>query len=402
MNSSKIASLFLVLTLTFMLYSIKGTNAAVQTITKVDPYQTVAQRGQQFTVNITVVNVQNLFGLDVKLFWNQSILTLLNIDNMLGVQSNPGGVLYSPLSSSNTTKPGEYSLIGYSIGQSTPSFNGTGVMVRLTFNVTGVGSSELALQTTLTDKPPIGGVSQPISHLTQSGYYSPSYKVHVAVSPSQLDFGGSVNVTGYVVSNFGVNVTVQYQLQNETAWRNIGNATTNSHGNYTLMWNPSNIGLYKVKAVTTIQNIIVESTVVNVSVNSPIHITAVSPSEIVLGENVSIAGYVKSHPNINVTVRYQLQNQAGWHTIANTTTNAQGNYTLVWKPPDTGQYQVEAFTTIHSVTVGSGVANVSVTNAFNPWLYIIIGIVVLAVIVIAAALWYRKIKKPKQTTIHPK
>ena len=44
--------------------------AAPETVVKVEPSSSYANVGETFTINITVVDVQNLYGVEVTLYWN--------------------------------------------------------------------------------------------------------------------------------------------------------------------------------------------------------------------------------------------------------------------------------------------------------------------------------------------
>jgi hypothetical protein len=50
------------------------------TIVSIVPAQINVKIGETLTVNITISNVQNLFGLDVTVSWNSSALQILNIN----------------------------------------------------------------------------------------------------------------------------------------------------------------------------------------------------------------------------------------------------------------------------------------------------------------------------------
>jgi hypothetical protein len=142
-----------------------------QTVVKVDPYQSTAEVGQTFTVNITITDVQNLFGLEVTLEWDPSILQLVNTDVQLGVESHPSGVLYEPIYKNKTEGQGKFMLYATSMYRDTSSFNGSGTIVKITFNVTKIGSCNLHLNAKLYNKPPIGEVAASIPHSTQSGVF---------------------------------------------------------------------------------------------------------------------------------------------------------------------------------------------------------------------------------------
>jgi hypothetical protein len=123
------------------------------------------------TVDITITNVQNLYGLDVSLRWNNSVLEVLSATSHLGVESNPEGVLHEVLpdasvyiAEDNASQAlGEYHLVATSVSPA-PSFNGSGTIATLTFKVASVGHSELDLVTELADRPPPEEHSNFIEH----------------------------------------------------------------------------------------------------------------------------------------------------------------------------------------------------------------------------------------------
>ena len=143
------------------------------TTVAVNPQVTNALLGETIKVNITLSNVQNLYGVDVTLLWNPSALSVQNIDIRLGVESHPDGVLHETPSADifiqeNTIDQanGEYDLIATSIAPA-PSFSGSGNIAIITFNVTDVGHSELILITELGDYNPSG--SNLIDHTDVDG-----------------------------------------------------------------------------------------------------------------------------------------------------------------------------------------------------------------------------------------
>jgi len=155
------------------LYPIQAASAQVSSnaIVQVEPSRTTARIGETFTVNITIANVQNLYGVDVTLDWNNSILQILRNESRLGVESNPDGVLHSPISiidESASQEIGEYHLVATSENPA-DSFNGNGTIATLTFNVTNEGHSELDLQSELADHPSPSEQSNFISHTDASG-----------------------------------------------------------------------------------------------------------------------------------------------------------------------------------------------------------------------------------------
>ena len=153
-------------------------HAAPETIVKVEPYSSSTNVGETFTINITIVGIQNLYGVEVTLCWNASLLEVVSLDLRLGVESHSDGVLHelpsAPIFIAENDvikEQGKYRLAATSTAPA-PSFNGSGNIVRLTFNTTNIGNSELDLETQLYDYPPPDReprISWPIEHTTIDG-----------------------------------------------------------------------------------------------------------------------------------------------------------------------------------------------------------------------------------------
>ena len=112
--------------------------------------------GESFTVNLTISNVENLYGIDVTLNWNTSLLQATNAELLLGVDSHPGGVLHEVLPDAAVNdlsqSTGEFHLVATSVNPA-PSFNGSGTIAIITFNVTDAGQANLNVQSELADHP---------------------------------------------------------------------------------------------------------------------------------------------------------------------------------------------------------------------------------------------------------
>jgi len=126
--------------------------SAQGTVVKAEASTNQPQVGDTLTVNIIISNVQNLFGVDIKLNWNSSILNLVSTNPQLGVESHSGGVLHESQSfpievvyNDASQTLGQYHLLATSTGSAIPSFSGSGTITIVTFNVTGIGYTGLAL-----------------------------------------------------------------------------------------------------------------------------------------------------------------------------------------------------------------------------------------------------------------
>jgi hypothetical protein len=143
------------------------------------PNSISAAVGQPFAISITVLGVQNLYGLEVNVDWNSSVLQLVNVDIRLG-HTDTDGVLYNssltslPYIAVNSTQVGHYEIAATSEAPA-PSFNGTGNIVRITFNVIDYGYSSIDLRSQLYDYPPPDRdprISLPVQHSTVGGQFT--------------------------------------------------------------------------------------------------------------------------------------------------------------------------------------------------------------------------------------
>ena len=120
--------------------------------------------GETLTVTIKISNAADLYGLDVTLSWNSSVLKAVSATNTLGVESHSNGVLHESSSypiavEDDAISTGQYHLLATSTGSHTTSFNGAGTIATVEFNVTGTGATGLALDAELSVRSPDGEVS---------------------------------------------------------------------------------------------------------------------------------------------------------------------------------------------------------------------------------------------------
>ena len=144
--------------------------SAQSTVVKAEASASQPNVGDTLTVNVKISNVQNLFGVDVTLNWNPSVLTVVSATSQLGVESHSGGVLHEtssyPLEVVDDTasqSTGEYHLLATSTGSASP-FSGSGTIATVTFNVASAGPTGLALSSELSDHPAAGGTANLIDH----------------------------------------------------------------------------------------------------------------------------------------------------------------------------------------------------------------------------------------------
>jgi hypothetical protein len=163
---TKAVLLLLLAALVFILVCTSDLYALSQTMVKLEPALCSASLGETFMANITVADVQNLYGLEVDVSWNASVLEIARVDVRVG---QAGGALYSSVYIvENSTTDSQYTLAATSVAPA-PPFNGTGTAATITFRVKDHGNSSLSVTSQLYDFPPPDRdprVSLPIEHTT--------------------------------------------------------------------------------------------------------------------------------------------------------------------------------------------------------------------------------------------
>ncbi len=155
-----------------------------QTVVGIVPAESSGQQGKNVAVNIEVSNVENLYAIDVIVDYNSSVLQLANAEPTLGTRAIADrGILYgSPVvNDTNSIEAGciyfntslstanEFRLFATSVAPA-DSFNGSGIVATLTFNIVGSGQSNLVLTSILADHPEPGETtSEEITHEDVSG-----------------------------------------------------------------------------------------------------------------------------------------------------------------------------------------------------------------------------------------
>lgn len=256
--------------LTLFLFQTVIVEAGAGTVVKVEPYASFTRVGEIFTVNITIVNVENLYGVEVTLYWNASLLEMIDADVRLGVESHQDGVLhnlsYAKISiykNETFQDQGKYVLAGSSTNPA-PSFNGSGNIVRVTFNVTALGNCKLILESKLASNQMTPTGVAPIPHTTIDGFFGP---IQIIVLPETVTVGGNVNISGFVVpAQENVSVTIFYRHCEEKEWITLETVKTNEDGSYFYPWTPKKSGKYFLKSMGVVLDIEATSPIISVDV----------------------------------------------------------------------------------------------------------------------------------------
>jgi hypothetical protein len=215
-----IAKIIVLLTCVLFLFcSICVVSAQSGTIVNASASASQPQVGSTLTVALTIANVQNLGGIDTTLQWNNAVLNLKSSTLNLG----GNGVLHGTVNTdSNNESPGDilvqenkvagsYELIATEVGQTYSGFTGSGTIVTLTFDVVGIGSAGLTLQSDLADHPASGQTANNIAHQDtasavttiaqgSTGVPTTTTSSSPAPSPSVPEFTGIIVLSALVVA----------------------------------------------------------------------------------------------------------------------------------------------------------------------------------------------------------
>ena len=243
------------------------------TTIRVEPYGSMAQVGESFTINVTLSDVQNLYGVEVAVRWNASILQLVNVDVRLGNESNPDGILHEPIFiaiNETVQNEGRYHLAAASTVPA-DSFNGTGNIVKLTFNVTGLGICRLDLDAGVTElrgKPPPEEVAPLIEHTTVDAFFG--RQVSISALPATVTPNEEVILSGSIFPpEANRQVAILWRSEGEVEWRTLETVGTDEQGSYHYTWRPEEESKYEVRATAIIDDMQETSGSIYVTVEKP-------------------------------------------------------------------------------------------------------------------------------------
>jgi hypothetical protein len=122
---------------------LEGTNILV------DPEQTEVSVGTIFTTRIRLLEVEDLYGFDIRLQWNASLLNYVNHTATIPVESYPDGILHEPIAifknEVNNTLGSCW--IAYTSLSPAAPFSGSGVVLEITFQAITYGICSLTIAT---------------------------------------------------------------------------------------------------------------------------------------------------------------------------------------------------------------------------------------------------------------
>ena len=244
--------------------------AAPETTVRVEPYASTAQVGEPFAINVTLTDVQNLYGVEIALHWNASTLQIVNVNVRLGNESHSDGILHEPIfiaKNETVQNEGRYLLAATSMAPAY-SFNGSGNIVKITFEVTSVGSCKLDLETELRGKPQPGDVAPLIEHTTKDGFFGP--QIGISALPMTVTTGEEVDVSGSIIPpQENIEVTIFCRSEREVNWSALETVRTDAQGTYQYKWRPEDEGKQEIRAIAVIDDAEEASASIYVTVETP-------------------------------------------------------------------------------------------------------------------------------------
>jgi hypothetical protein len=169
---------------------------------------------ETFTINVTVANVTGLYGLDIRLSWDPAILGYVSHQAKIPVETHPEGILYNTvlmIRDDIDSVAGTYWVAASSLSPA-PTFNGTGMVVEITFQVNDIGQTPIQIYSSaLSDQNAMA-----IPHNVQHGFftnYSP-VSVPVYVDPGQVVDSGLIPCNNFTVDiNIdGINKLAEFEF----------------------------------------------------------------------------------------------------------------------------------------------------------------------------------------------
>lgn len=191
---------------------VKGSNG--ETLVYFDPPEILdLPPSTQFTLALKIANATDLYGFDFQTKWDNTVLGYVSHTVKVPVETYPDGLLHEPTmklkdvvdesASIPDSEPGAMAWLSCSSMYPAVGFNGTGIAVEFTFNVTSIGRCWIEIiSSRVSDSIP-----SPIPHNVQNSYFSNAPEptpVDISVYPPNI-----VDSTLTPCHNFSIEINVE-------------------------------------------------------------------------------------------------------------------------------------------------------------------------------------------------
>ena len=315
---------------------------------------------KNFTVELRISNVTDLYGFDIVLRWNASLLNYSSHSLKIPVEDYPGGVLHKPtflVGNQVNVTAGSYWVAASSLSPAA-SFNGSGAVFEIAFTIIEYGEGVLDIwKSAISDSK-----GESIEHSVENGYFSNIFYdiavVDVTTSPTSAFVGEQINITAAVLNNGtinvqGFNVTINYD--NITiGTQAVSDLPPATEIELMFHWNTTGLapGDYMIWANATIlngedltENNRFDDAIITLVIE-PIYdvaITTLTPSKTMIfpgycfSVNATVANNGNLPANLNVTL-YTNNNEIN-RTQIHLAKDQSVNVTFTWKATDATEYE---------------------------------------------------------------
>ena len=315
---------------------------------------------KNFTVELRISNVTDLYGFDIVLRWNASLLNYSSHSLKIPVEDYPGGVLHKPtffVGNQVNVTAGSYWVAASSLSPAA-SFNGSGAVFEIAFTIIEYGEGVLDIwKSAISDSK-----GESIEHSVENGYFSNIFYdiavVDVTTSPTSAFVGEQINITVAVLNNGtinvqGFNVTINYD--NITiGTQAVSDLPPATEIELMFHWNTTGLapGDYMIWANATIlngedltENNRFDDGIITLVIE-PIYdvaITTLTPSKTMIfpGYCFSVNATVANNGNLpaNLNVTLYTNNIEINRTQINLAKDQSVNVTFTWKATDAIEYE---------------------------------------------------------------
>jgi len=331
------------------------------TTVSVVPSMVTTSIGQNFSINVNISSVSDLYAWEFKLSWNSTLIDAVDVTE--GTFLKNGGETFFAPKINNTAG---YVLVDCTLLGNVPGVSGNGTLAVVKFYVEGVGESILDLHNTTL----LNSLEQPIIHQSTDGYgyFTPAHDVavinviasHTTVIPGQsVQINATVENQGGYAENFNVTACYNFEVietqsvsldpEECTVLTFTWDTTGVSKGDYTISAKASAV---PDETDTTDNTKAADNMITILTLGHDVAIKEVAPSKTVVGQGYSLSitvttkNYGSFTETFNVSVFYDetaitLPDGKNYTTTTlpsgnsttlafawNTTGVAKGNYTI--------------------------------------------------------------------------
>lgn len=282
-TSYKLALLFLTISLplTAFLNLYPQTQAQTSPSIIIEPRQTTKLAlGETFTINVTVENCVDVYAVQVEMDYDPNILNAISI--LEGDFLSSGGETFVVKNESivfEADPPYAKIVFVATLLGDVPGASGSGFLFNVTFEVIGDGSSLIRFIEYFHDPTKPGAVEEGTYFLTHDikrifpelhhAFYGTP--ISFSADPSRVKVGGNVTLGGQVLGvEEALNITIHYRKHGGNWSALVPLLETNATGHFSYVWTTSEVGVFGFKVSTILEEVLVESGVATVTVESEI------------------------------------------------------------------------------------------------------------------------------------